>query len=206
MNPATPFDLPGRNPRAISREDMANLPIRRYEGDVCVVTTAQDLERALADIQQERVIGFDTETRPAFRKGESYLPCLVQAATERAVYLFQLRRPEVFPALAALLAEPRTVKAGVGLAHDLRTLKSVFPFSEKNVVDLGIAARRGGLGQTGVRNLAGMMLGVRIPKGTKTSNWAAPQLTAQQIAYAATDAWICRELFLRFETLGLVRA
>ena len=72
--------------RAISREAMAGLPIRRYEGDVRLAATAADLEHALTDFRQETVVGFDTETRPAFRKGEFYLPCLVQAATARAVW------------------------------------------------------------------------------------------------------------------------
>lgn len=205
MNPEIEVTFQHGSVRAISREEMANLPIRRYEGEVCVVATPHDLERALADIRRESVAGFDTETRPAFTKGESYLPCLVQVATARRVYLFQLRRPEVFDALAELLQESRIAKVGVALAHDLRTLRLVFPFIEDNVVDLGIVARRSGLGQTGVRNLAGMFLGIRIPKGTKTSNWAALHLSAQQITYAATDAWVCRELFLRFQSLGLLR-
>ena len=192
--------------RAISREEIANLPIRRYEGDVRLVATPHDLERALADIRRESVVGFDTETRPAFTKGETYLPCLVQAATARAVYLFQLRRPEVFPVIAELLEAPRIVKTGVSLADDLRSLKAVFTFVESNVLDLGIVARRCGLKQSGVRNLAGMLLGFRIPKGTQTSNWAARDLTAAQITYAATDAWACRELYLRFQSLGLSQA
>lgn len=192
--------------RVISRDDLASLPIRRYEGTVSLVATAKELEQARADIRQERVVGFDTETRPSFKKGESHLPCLVQAATARAVYLFQLSRLDVFPALVELLARRDTVKAGVGLAHDLRQLKLVFPFTVNNVLDLGVVARRRGLGQTGVRNLAGMFLGFRIPKGNRTSNWAAPRLSPAQIAYAATDAWACRELYLRFETLGLLPA
>jgi ribonuclease D len=206
MNPAPPANLQDDIARSISREDMAKLSIRRYEGRVCLVATPQDLEEAQADLRQENVVGFDTETRPAFKKGESHLPCLVQAATARAVYLFQLRRVEVIPLLAELLSEARIVKAGVGLADDLRTLKLVFPFAEKNMLDLGAVARSSGLGQSGVRNLAGILLGFRIPKGTKTSNWAAQQLSAAQITYAATDAWACRELFLRFESLGMLRA
>ena len=190
--------------RSISRDDLANLPIRRYEGTVSLVATAKELEQARADFRQERVVGFDTETRPSFRKGERHLPCLVQAATARAVYLFQLSRLDVFPALVELLARQETVKAGVGLAHDMRQLKLVFPFTVNNVVDLGVVARRRGLGQTGVRNLAGILLGFRIPKGNRTSNWAAPRLSPAQITYAATDAWACRELYLRFESLGLL--
>ena len=204
MDPAPPAALQDTIARSISREDMAKLPIRRYEGRVRLVTTPGDLEEALADLRQENIVGLDTETRPAFKKGESHLPALVQVATARAVYLFQLRRTEAHPLLAGLLSEPRTVKAGISLKDDLRALKQVFAFEEKNMLDLGIVARRSGLGQTGVRNLAGMLLGFRIPKGTKTSNWAAPQLSAAQIAYAATDAWACRELYLRFQSLGLL--
>ena len=89
-------------------------------------------------------------------------------------------------------------------AHDMRQLKLVFPFTVNNVLDLGVVARRRGLGQTGVRNLAGILLGFRIPKGNRTSNWAAPRLSPAQITYAVTDAWACRELYLRFESLGLL--
>ena len=70
-------------------------------------------------------------------------------------------------------------------------------------MDLGLIARRCGMKQTGVRNLAALLLGFRVPKGTKTSNWAARRLSPQQVAYAATDAWACRELYLRFQELGL---
>jgi len=206
MDPSPPAELQAAIPRSISREAMAQLSIRRYEGKVCLVATPEDLEEALDDLRQESAVGFDTETRPAFKKGESHLPCLVQAATARAVYLFQLRRVEVFPVVAELLSEARTIKAGVSLADDLRALKKVFPFEEENMLDLGHVARRRGFEQTGVRNLAGILLGFRIPKGTKTSNWAARELSAQQITYAATDAWACRELFLRFQGLGLLQA
>lgn len=189
---------------SISREDLAELPIHRYEGRVSLVETPRELEQARADIRQERVVGLDTETRPSFRKGEVHLPCLVQAATAQAVYLFQLNRLDVFPALVELLAKPQIIKTGVGLAYDLRQLKLVFPFTVENVLDLGVVARRRGLGQTGVRNLAGMFLGFRIPKGNRTSNWAAPRLSPAQINYAATDAWACRELYLCFEKEGLL--
>ena len=192
--------------RAISREDMAALPIRRYEGEVSLVATQSELERALADLRQESVVGFDTETRPAFRKGETHLPCLVQVASARRVYLFQLRQAQLFQVLAELLALTQLVKGGVAVANVLRSLKVVFPFMEMNVLDLGIVARRCHLEQTGLRNLAGILLGIRIPKGTRTSNWAAPRLSAAQITYAATDAWVCRELFLQFQVRGLLQA
>jgi ribonuclease D len=198
------MSLPFEYQRIVSREEINELPIGRYEGEVCLVATPQDLEQALADLLQEAVVGFDTEKRPSFRVGETYPPCLAQAATARAVYLFPLQRLDCSAALVALLGDPKVVKAGVGLAEDLRQLKAVMEFEEKSVLDLGAVAKRHGVGKTGVRTLAGLFLGFRIAKGTKTSNWAAQRLSAQQIAYAATDAWACRELYLRFQKLGLL--
>lgn len=193
------------NATSISREDMMQLPVQRHQGRVCLVATPEDLAGAAADIRAETVVGLDTETRPAFAKGESYLPCLVQVATAQAVYLFQLRRMECLPLLTEMLEAPGIVKAGVALAYDLARLKLVFPFTEQAVIDLGKVARRAGATQTGLRNLAGMFLGFRIPKGSRTSNWAAPRLTEAQVAYAATDAWACRELYAKFGETGLLR-
>jgi ribonuclease D len=102
------------------------------------------------------------------------------------------------------MGSPGLVKAGVSVADDVKQLKKVVPCEEKSVVDLGHIARRHGLKQSGVRNLAALFLGYRIPKGAKTTNWAARRLSPQQITYAATDAWACRELYLRFEELGLL--
>ncbi|MGE0873722.1 MAG: 3'-5' exonuclease [Burkholderiales bacterium] len=196
--------LPAEYLREISREEMAELPVQRYEGDVCLVESPAQLERAVADIGDEAAVGWDTETRPAFRVGESYLPCLVQVATARSVYLFQLGRMDFSAAIGGFMSAPGIVKGGISVADDLAKLKQVFPFEESSVLDIGGVARRHGLRQTGLRNLAGIFLGARIPKGKRTSNWAAPRLNAAQIAYAATDAWACRELLLRFRQLGLV--
>ncbi|MDD5390211.1 MAG: 3'-5' exonuclease domain-containing protein 2 [Gallionellaceae bacterium] len=196
--------LPAEYRREISGEEIARLPIRRYEGEVMVVATEDELERAMADIRQERIVGFDTETRPAFHKGEDYLPCLVQLATARRVYLWQLQRLDFSHALAEILDNPNIVKTGVALAGDLGQLKRLFPLEPASVVDLGHVARRHGNRQTGLRNLTALFLGTRIPKGARTTNWSVPRLTPAQIGYAATDAWAGRELYLCFERLGLL--
>jgi len=201
-----PMTMPVEFMRPISREAVNALPIKRYDGDVRLVASREDAERAAADFDAEPVVGFDTETRPAFRAGQSYAPALVQVASARAVYLFQLARADFSTALPALLASRKTVKAGVGLADDLRQLRRVFVLAPAALVDLGAVARGQGLEQSGLRALAALFLGIRIPKGTRTSNWAARALSPQQIAYAATDAWTCRELYLRFAALGLVSA
>ena len=189
--------------QGISPEAVNALAIRRYEGEVRLVATAQELEHAAAELRGERVVGFDTETRPAFRVGQHYPPALAQVAGSRAVYLFQLAALDCSAALAALLGSA-TIKAGVGIGDDIKQLRETFAFTPAAIVDLGAAARRHGLERSGVRTLAALFLGIRIPKGTKTSNWAARQLSDAQVAYAATDAWVCRELYLRFEALGLL--
>jgi ribonuclease D len=197
------MSLPPELLRHVSREEVNALPIRRYEGAVHVIAAPSELAPAMDDILQETLVGFDTETRPAFRPGESYPPSLAQVATARAVYLFQVQRADIGAAVARMLGEAHIVKAGVGLADDLKSLKKIVAFHEKSIVDVGALAQRHGLKQSGVRNLAGLFLGFRIPKGTKTSNWARQKLSEQQIVYAATDAWACRELYLKFKELGL---
>src|SRR3972149_3838656 len=100
--------------REISRAQVNELPIRRYEGEGLLVESPEDLERAMADIRGEGGLGFETETRPAFRKGESHLPALAQLATARAVYLFRLQHQDFGGALAGIPSSQRLVKAGGG--------------------------------------------------------------------------------------------
>jgi ribonuclease D len=188
-------------PKTITREELAQLPIRRYEGPVHLVATPHDLDRARHEFRREHVVGLDTETRPAFRKGESHLPSLAQVATSHAVYLFPLKRLDSADVLTELLENPAIAKAGIGLRDDFAKLRMRFPFEEKSAVDLSAVARRHGVEQPSVRNLAGLFLGFRVPKGQSTSNWGRAELTPHQIIYAATDAWVCRELYLCFQML-----
>lgn len=190
-------------PKMISGVALAQLAVRRYEGSVCLVASSHDLDRARHEFRCEHVVGLDTETQPTFRKGQAHLPSLVQVATARTVYLFQLGRLDCANALTELLENPAIAKAGIGLSHDFTKLKLRFPFAEQNVVDLSAVAKRHGMEQTGVRNLAGLFLGFRITKGQKTSNWGRAKLTQNQISYAATDAWVCRELYLCFQERNL---
>ena len=180
------------------------LPILRYDGPLHVCTTEADLVDAASAIRNERVIGFDTEARPTFRKGPAHPPCLVQVATVTAVYLFQLNRLDCAATLTAIFENQHIRKAGIAIGRDLSELQKLFQFQPAAVLDLGDVAKKNGLEQTGIRNLAGLFLHRRITKGAQTSNWAAPELSARQLTYAATDAWICRELYLKFESLGWI--
>src|SRR5258706_3557539 len=113
-------------PRVITREAVNDLAIRRYAGEVCLVATREDVERAAADFATERVVGFDTETRPAFRVGQRYPTALVQLATARAVYVFQLARMDFSALLGPLVASRRAVQAGVRPRLSMRQLRRPF--------------------------------------------------------------------------------
>ena len=178
------------------------LPICRFEGPVSVVRDKAGVLEALRELDGERLLGFDTETRPAFKKGVRHAPALLQLAGTGRVYVFQLTGMGLPDQLRALLADAARIKAGVALAHDVRELRAIADFAPAGFVELEQLARRAGLKNFGLRGLAAALLGVRISKSSRLSNWAAPQLTPEQIAYAATDVWISRELYLRFERAG----
>ena len=183
MNPEETTVVPAEESagRSITREELAALPIRRYDGPVSVVNDMAGLREAHRALRDERVIGFDTETRPSFNKGQVYLPAVVQMATERCVYVFQLRRVDMAGELSEVFEDADRVKTGVALDRDLKELNDLFPFTVRNVVDLGDVAKANGVAQSGMRNLAGMLLGFRVTKGARTSNWARHELTEKQV-------------------------
>jgi len=157
---------------------------------------------AVRKLKKERLLGFDTETRPAFRKGESYPTSLVQIAGSQRVYIFQLRYLENLGKLFALLAERKIVKAGVAIADDLKDLRELSDFKPAGCIDIGDCARRCGMQHHGLRGLAAVMLGVRIAKTNRRYNWSLARLKRSAIRYAATDAWMGRELYLAMQKHG----
>ena len=128
MNKDPAASAPPKSAQQISREEMGELPIRRYEGEICLVASPADLQRALHDIGRESVVGFDIETRPAFNRGESYLPSLVQFATADAVYLMQVQQQDYSGASTVIFAFKNVNKPGRSTAEHLPNLKNMFEF------------------------------------------------------------------------------
>ncbi len=190
--------------RKLSKEDINALPIVRYEGEVHLVRDEQSLHQALDQLNKERVLGFDTETKPSFRKGKLNPPALIQLAAEHAVYLIQLTWIPLNDELTSLLSNPKILKVGVSIHDDMRELQKVHPFEAEGIVDLGLLAKQNKLETKGLRNLAANFFDYRITKGPQCSNWNAHELSHRQISYAATDAWIGRKVYLRMEELGMV--
>lgn len=190
--------------RRLSSEEVNALPLCHYEGHVHVVRSEEDWQHVRPQLLEESILGFDTETRPSFRKGRRNSPALIQLATAQAVYLIQLAWMPFGPELAELLANPAQVKAGVGIRDDMRDLAKLYDFEPAGLVDLGGVARAHKMPSQGLRTLTANFFGWRISKGSQCSNWSLPELSARQIAYAATDAWIGRLIFMRMCELGLI--
>ena len=198
-----PLELPEVHLRSFSNEEINALPLRRYEGPVDVVRTDAQRKAAMKRLRDEPVLGFDTETRPVFRKGQKpNLPSLIQLATADRVYLFQLSALPFSDGLCDLFKEKAVVKAGVSVRDDVRDLQKLAQFKPGGFVDLGEVSHTLNMQTHGLRNLAANLLGFRISKAAQCSNWAKQRLTRQQITYAATDAWVSRELYLAFRELG----
>ena len=190
--------------RRLSCEEINAMPLCHYEGPVQVIRSLDDWKLALPDLRSADLLGFDTETRPSFRKGRRNSPALIQLATASAVYLVQLAFLPFGPHIVEILANPDQVKAGVGIRDDMRDLANVYDFEPAGLVDLGGVARAHKLPSQGLRTLAANFFGWRISKGSQCSNWSLMELTPRQIAYAATDAWIGRLIFLRMCKVGLI--
>lgn len=173
----------------ISREEIDQFPIFAFDGEIKVVEDVKEVEEAVKYLGAHFRIGFDTETRPAFRKGEVYPVSLLQLAVEERVYLFRLNKYGFTSSLRCLLADPRIRKIGVGIRDDLRLLKNRENFVPSAFVDLQDFVENYGIKEKSFSKLMAIIFHVKISKRQRVTNWEAPQLTPQQIKYAATDAW-----------------
>ena len=190
----------------LSKSEINDLPIRKWEGKINLIDSDERVVDAILQLQNEHVIGFDVETRPAFKKGVSYRPALIQMAGTGYVNLFQLMRLSDYDALINLMSDQRILKVGVGLANDVQHLQSVFPFQPQQMLDLSEVTRRVGIESYGLRSLSAHFLGFRISKRAQCSNWESKELKPFQISYAATDAWVSREIYLVMQQRGLLSA
>ena len=190
--------------RKLLSEEINALPMVRYEGEVRLVRSDKELSDALTLLGRQSLLGFDTETRPSFRKGKINQPSLIQLAAPDKIFLIQLAFVPFDEGLASLLSDEKILKVGVGIWDDLRELGRLYPFEGAGAVDLGDLARSLKLPTQGLRNMAANLLGLRITKGSRCSNWSLPDLSLRQISYAATDAWIGREIYLKMRDVGML--
>ena len=184
--------------RKISKEEVRQLPIKQFEGALILVDEVSKIADAIAAIKKEKIIGIDTETKPAFKKGVSHKTALIQISTTSEVYLFRLNKIGLPKELTKILNNRNLLKIGIAVIQDMKELRQQYhSFTANEVIDLNILCAKMGFENIGAKNLSAMILGHNISKRQQTSNWETPELSEAQMRYAATDAWICREIYLK---------
>ncbi len=181
------MDLPGE------------LPLIAFSGKIHLITNDQELAIVTAQLVSASEFGFDTETRPSFKKGDTYQVALLQLSTETDAYLIRLHGISQFAAIKTVFENPDVLKVGVAIRDDIKQLHKLFEFKPEAFIELQDVAKEKGLKNFGLKGMTAEVLQGRLSKRAKTSNWQAPVLTPQQITYAATDAWIGLQLYKKLK-------
>jgi ribonuclease D len=197
---ALQFDFP----QPIDKAVLNTLPLSRYDGPIHLINQDEQVDAAVATLSQATILGFDTETRPSFRRGDNYPVALLQLASDDGVWLFRLNQLDHTGPLADLLANEAVLKVGVAIRDDIRALQKRFEFEPGGFVEISQITTRLKITNTGLRALVGIFLGERVSKSAQVTNWARQELTDAQLHYAANDAWVSRRLYQHLLDHGYV--
>ncbi len=179
----------------ITNEQTAELPSARFGGLITIVERDDQVESMCRDLSAQSIIGFDTETRPSFKAGVSNKVALLQLSTHERCYLIRLCRIKLHNAILKILSNPNIIKIGADVAGDLRSLHALRHFNERGFIDLQHIVSAWGIEEKSLRKMSAIVLGERVSKAQRLSNWEASTLTPQQQMYAATDAWVCISIY-----------
>lgn len=182
---------------SILPEEIDKLELAAFEGRIYVIDKAgPELEHAIKYLKKQKVIGFDTESRPSFSPGQPhYGVSLLQLSGPREAFLFRIKLMGFDDRLCSILANPGILKIGAAVNDDIRGLQKHKPFDADGFVDLQKIVWEYGIKDKSVKKMSAIILGVRISKTQQLSNWEAAELSESQQKYAATDAWVCREMY-----------
>lgn len=179
----------------ITNEEINLMPVTTFTGRIIVADSAETMIMAEQALMQAKVIGFDTETRPSFRKGVSYKTALLQLSTEDTAVLIRLQYVGLSTVIKGILQSPEVLKIGAAIRDDIRGLQQFKRYQPAGFVDLQTIVRRWGIEDLSVKKMAAIVLGVKVSKAQRLSNWEAAQLTHSQMDYAAVDAWVCQRIY-----------
>ena len=179
----------------ISNEEIKHLPRKVFNGNIFLIDTERKFDIAIPLLQECKVLGFDTETKPSFKKGKLNSTALIQLATSDKAFLFRLNKIGFPDELAKILANDNVIKVGVALRDDLKDLKKINSFEPSGFIDLQDTAKELNIKNISLKKLTAIILNFRISKSQRVSNWEQEILSPAQLKYAATDAWVCYELY-----------
>jgi ribonuclease D len=183
-------------PKRLEKETINELPVIRFHGAIKFAEDTKSFNRLSANLSNQQVLGFDIECKPNFKKGPNNPPALIQLATADQAFLFKLYPVMKLGPLIKILEDPDIVKTGVAIKDDINNLQKIEPFTPGGFEDIATIAQSLKIEQTGLRNLTAIFFKQRLSKSAQLSNWQKRPLSPTQINYAATDAWISRELYL----------
>ncbi|MDR0295038.1 MAG: 3'-5' exonuclease domain-containing protein 2 [Prevotellaceae bacterium] len=185
--------------------DGSNEPSALFNGEIIVIDTLDAADAAVAYLSQQSILGFDTETKPAFSSADSRIRkvALLQLADDKRAYLFRLNKTGLPKNLAKLLGNKQVMKIGAAIHDDIRKLRKLRLFQAENFVDLQNMVADYGIEHKSLKKMAEIVLQINISKGQRLTNWESETLTVPQQRYAATDAWVCREIYLKLTTVCL---
>lgn len=186
----------------ISNDEINELELEKFEGDIHIIETEADIKKALKALKNERVVGFDTESKPAFKKGEYNHISLIQVSTEHDSYLFRVNKTGITNDLKSYLESEDIIKVGIALRDDLKDLRRLRDMKLAGFVELNHLVKEIGIESNGLRKLTAIILGFRISKSAQVSNWEKEELTEKQVNYAATDSWVCIKMYNKLVNQG----
>jgi ribonuclease D len=179
----------------ITIEELAEHELSWFKGEIVLVDNLETFYEVIPRLQGSDLLGFDTETRPNFKKGKKNSVSLIQLSDENLACLFRINKIGIPDELIDLLSDPSVTKAGVAIHDDIKFLKAVRKFSPVGFIDLQTFVKDFGIQSSGLKKLAAIVLGFRISKRQQVTDWEAEQLTEAQEIYAATDAWVCHQIY-----------
>ncbi|MBQ7856725.1 MAG: 3'-5' exonuclease domain-containing protein 2 [Alistipes sp.] len=180
---------------SISNEAVALLEVVQYDGEIVVVDSAEALDKACRHLASQSIVGFDTETRPSFTAGVTNKVALLQLYGGGKCFLIRLNRVAMSRELLDVLQNERIIKVGAAVQNDITGLNALRHFKARGFVDLQSMVGDYGIEDKSLRKISGIVLGKKVSKAQRLSNWEARTLTPQQQMYAATDAWVCVEIY-----------
>jgi ribonuclease D len=185
----------------ITIEEIKELDLSWFEGEIFLVDTMEKFYKVLPRLRRSKLLGFDTETKPSFRKGKKNKVSLIQLADDRIACLFRINKIGMPEELAAILSDTAIIKCGVAIHDDIKLLSGIRKFNPSGFVDLQPFVKKYGIDSSGLKKLAAIVLGFRISKRQQVTDWEAATLSEAQQIYAATDAWACYQIYTKLTGL-----
>lgn len=179
----------------ITKEQLSGLPIETFAGKIIVIDHEEEVSDAVAFLSQQAALGFDTETKPSFKRGQNHKVALMQLATDEECYLFRLNRIGYPDKLVQLMSNPDIKKIGLSLRDDFAAIRQRSVRKPENFIDLQLFVDKFGIDDNSLQKIYALLFGRKISKSQRLSNWETSQLTPAQQSYAAIDAWACLRIY-----------